>query len=100
MSSFHGRSGTKCLGLPQGFAEEDAPAEAVAVKSRRSTYRDRHRDVCYSARQMVQAIGLDELRSAGKIVPVYALGGITAANSQACIGVGAVGIAAITLFQH
>ncbi len=46
------------------------------------------------------AIGLSGLRNAGKIVPVYALGGITAAKAQACIEAGAAGVAAITMFQQ
>ena len=45
------------------------------------------------------AIGLEGLRKASQLAPVYALGGITAANSQACIEAGASGIAAITMFQ-
>ena len=45
------------------------------------------------------AIGLDTLAKASQIAPVYALGGITAANSQACVDAGAAGVAAITMFQ-
>ena len=45
------------------------------------------------------AIGLDGLKNASKIMPVYALGGITAANAPACVDAGAAGIAAITMFQ-
>ena len=46
------------------------------------------------------AIGLDSLAQASRIMPVYALGGITAGNAQACIDAGAAGVAAITMFQR
>lgn len=46
------------------------------------------------------AIGLDSLAKASQIMPVYALGGISAGNAQACIGAGAAGVAAITMFQR
>jgi thiamine-phosphate pyrophosphorylase len=45
--------------------------------------------------------GLDELRracAAARGVPVFALGGVTAANASDCIAVGAAGIAGIRLF--
>ena len=45
--------------------------------------------------------GLDELRracAAARDVPVFALGGVTAANASDCIAVGAAGIAGIRLF--
>jgi thiamine-phosphate pyrophosphorylase len=47
-------------------------------------------------------IGLEGLTKARAIsrVPIYALGGITAANAQACVDAGATGIAAITMFQR
>lgn len=44
-------------------------------------------------------IGLEGLRQASVIRPVYALGGITAANAPDCIAAGATGVAAITMFQ-
>ncbi len=46
--------------------------------------------------------GLDELRracAASRGVPVFALGGVTAANASDCIAVGAAGIAGIRLFE-
>ena len=45
-------------------------------------------------------IGLEGLRAASQLAPVYALGGITAENASDCIAAGAVGVAAITLFQR
>ncbi|MBY0505620.1 MAG: thiamine phosphate synthase [Bryobacteraceae bacterium] len=45
-------------------------------------------------------IGLDGIQRASAIRPVYALGGVTESNAAACIDSGAVGIAAITLFQR
>lgn len=45
--------------------------------------------------------GLDELRlacAAARGVPVFAMGGVTAANASDCIAVGAAGIAGIRLF--
>ncbi len=45
-------------------------------------------------------IGLEGLRAASHLQPVYALGGVTASNAQACIDAGAVGVAAITWFQR
>jgi thiamine-phosphate pyrophosphorylase len=47
-------------------------------------------------------IGLDQLRSActaARPTPVYALGGITQANTPACLAAGASGIAGIRLFN-
>jgi thiamine-phosphate pyrophosphorylase len=47
------------------------------------------------------AIGLDALRAAARLgPPVYALGGVTWENAEACIEAGAVGIAGIRLFQN
>jgi len=45
-------------------------------------------------------IGIDAFREAVAVVqlPVYALGGVTAANAQACMDAGAAGIAGISLF--
>jgi thiamine-phosphate pyrophosphorylase len=46
--------------------------------------------------------GLDKLRAAclkAAPVPVYALGGLTLANADACIEAGASGIAGIRLFH-
>lgn len=51
--------------------------------------------------EVMPGLGLDALRTAvhhaGR-VPVIALGGITEANQQACIDVGAAGIAGIRMF--
>ena len=46
--------------------------------------------------------GLEELAHAARAVriPVLALGGVTAANLQDCLDKGAVGVAAISLFQE
>jgi thiamine-phosphate pyrophosphorylase len=48
-----------------------------------------------------QVLGLETLKAAcaGRL-PVLALGGITLENSEACLRVGAAGIAAIRLFQN
>ena len=45
-------------------------------------------------------IGLEGLRAASKSRPVYALGGVTHVNAQACMDAGAAGVAAITWFQR
>ena len=49
----------------------------------------------------VEAIGLESLKAAcrGKL-PVLALGGVTLENAEACLEAGAIGIAAIRLFQN
>ena len=56
-------------------------------------------------------VGLDALRTAcgrvvdstpqpAKIFPVFALGGVTLENAQQCVAAGAIGVAAIRLFQE
>lgn len=45
------------------------------------------------------AIGLDGVTKASRLARVYALGGVTAKNAPACIAAGAIGVAAITMFQ-
>lgn len=49
-----------------------------------------------------RAIGIEALREAARTsdIPIYALGGITPENAASCIEAGAVGIAAIGMFQH
>ena len=45
--------------------------------------------------------GLSALQAACSVgIPVFALGGVTLANAQSCIDVGAEGIAGIRLFQE
>jgi thiamine-phosphate pyrophosphorylase len=49
--------------------------------------------------QRVQGLeGLERACSAARGIPVFALGGVTAANAFDCIAAGATGIAAIRLF--
>jgi thiamine-phosphate pyrophosphorylase len=50
---------------------------------------------------VTEGIGLDQLReacAAASPIPVLALGGVTQANTSACLAAGAAGIAAIRLF--
>lgn len=53
-----------------------------------------------SATKNVRPIGIDALREAANSVrlPVYALGGVTAANAPLCLDAGAEGVAGISLF--
>lgn len=48
------------------------------------------------------AIGLAALREAARAspIPIFALGGITPENAQSCVDAGAVGTAAIRMFQY
>jgi thiamine-phosphate pyrophosphorylase len=47
-----------------------------------------------------EGIGIDALRDAAAAseIPILALGGVTSANAQACIDVGAAGVAGIRMF--
>lgn len=53
-----------------------------------------------SITKSVDPIGLEALRvaTANVLLPVYALGGVTAANAGLCIEAGAAGVAGISLF--
>ncbi len=52
--------------------------------------------------EVVPGVGLEALRAASEIaqedVPVFALGGVTAENADACIAAGASGVAGIRMF--
>ena len=49
----------------------------------------------------IQPLGTDALKAACQSsLPVFALGGVTLANAQACLNAGAKGIAGIRLFQE
>ena len=48
------------------------------------------------------ALGIESLREVARMspIPIYALGGVTAENAESCIRAGAVGVAAIRMFQQ
>ena len=48
------------------------------------------------------AIGLNALGQAARVspIPIFALGGVTPENAQSCVDAGAVGTAAIRMFQY
>ncbi|MCU1221956.1 MAG: thiamine monophosphate synthase [Edaphobacter sp.] len=56
-----------------------------------------------AGRTILPGVGLDRLReacAAAAPIPVYALGGVTLENTQACLEAGASGIAGIRLFHN
>ncbi len=57
----------------------------------------------HSAHPTLPGVGLHQLREACRAaapIPVFALGGVTAANASLCLDAGAAGIAAIRLMQE
>jgi thiamine-phosphate pyrophosphorylase len=87
--------------LPAGWT-------ADAIRAARNVF-DQHKSTatisvaCHSDAEVVRARDLGaDFRDACRLaapLPIFALGGVTAANAQQCVDAGAAGIAAIRLFM-